>query len=156
MAGTPETKDARIATLTATQARRQKECHDRVMSALQRMEKTGLKINFESVAKEANVSVSYLYKYPELKQSVAAIRDKQLSTPRQDTERQSSVVKSQQAVITRLKARINQQEEEINRFKKINEALAGRVYRVSELEAQVERQDARIKDLEARIRELEE
>ncbi len=153
MAATRETKEARVAKLNAVQLERKRQCLIKVDEALERMQREGLKINFNTVAKEANVSVSYLYKYPEVKCKVAEIRNKQLSMPKPELA-QSSTAKSQQKMIARLKDRIKRQGDEIDKLKEVNQVLAGRVYKVSELEALVERQEKRIKDLEARLREF--
>ena len=117
------------------------------------MQREGLKINFNTVALEANVSVSYLYKYPEVKCKVAEIRNKQLSMPKPELA-QSSTAKSQPKMIARLKDRIKRQGDEINKLKSVNQVWAGRVYKMSELEALVERLQKRIKDLEASLREF--
>ena len=59
--------------------------------------------------------------------------------------------KSHQKIVSRLKSRIKQLETELTETKKLNQGLAGRVYRVSELEGMVERQRKHIEDLEARL-----
>ena len=153
MGATRGTKEARIAKLNAVQSSRKRQCKNKVDEALERMQREGLKINFNTVALEANVSVSYLYKYPEVKCKVAEIRNKQLSMPKPELA-QSSTAKSQPKMIARLKDRIKRQEDEINKLKSVNQVWAGRVYKMSELEALVERLQKRIKDLEASLREF--
>lgn len=74
-----DTRESRIDTLKKTQESRKQTCLERVYKAIERLQKIGAKINFHTVAKEANLSVSYLYKYPELKQHVAQIRSQQSS-----------------------------------------------------------------------------
>ncbi len=125
---------------------------ERVNRAIDRMVEQGAKINFSTVAKEANVSVSYLYKYPEVKVRIAELRNQQSVMPRPRMAEPSSN-KSHQRIVNRLKARIKQLEGEVKELKKINEGLAGRVYKVSELEAMVERQRKHIEDLESRLKD---
>ena len=151
MSATPETKEARIENLNKVQAERKQHCLERVNQALERMIERGTKINFSTVAKEANVSVSYLYKYPEVKVRIAEIRNQQSVMPRPRMAETTSN-KSHQKIVNRLKARIKQLEGEVKELKKINEGLAGRVYKVSELEAMVERQRKHIEELENRLK----
>lgn len=146
-----DAKQARIDTLTKVQAERKEQALAKVNQALERMTEQGKKINFQTVAQEANVSVSYLYKYPEVKVRIAEIRNQQSVIPRPRQPEPASV-KSHQVIVSRLKGRIQQLEKELTDLRKINEGLAGRVYRLSELEALCERQSKRIKDLEERLK----
>ena len=153
MAATPETKEERVKILNTLQEKRKQDCKAKVEAALEKMSAEGIKINFQALAKEANVSVSYLYKYDEIKNRIASIRDKQLSMPKPELAA-SSTAKSQQKMIARLKDKIQRQDKQIKQLKQVNETLAGRVYGVTELESLVQRQDKRIKDLEARLKEV--
>ncbi|MBW4547455.1 MAG: hypothetical protein KME25_23890 [Symplocastrum torsivum CPER-KK1] len=146
-----DAKQARIDNLTRVQAERKEQALAKVNQALERMSKQGKKINFQTIAQEANVSVSYLYKYPELKVRIAEIRNQQSVIPRPRQPEPASV-KSHQVIVSRLKGRIQQLEKELTDLRKINEGLAGRVYRLTELEALCERQSKRIKDLEERLK----
>lgn len=149
-----DTKEARIANLNRVQESRKQQTLEKVELALDRMQKMGMKINFSTLAQEANVSQSYLYKYPEIKTRIAEIRNQQSSMPRPRNSEPASA-KSNQVIVSRLKERIKNLEAEVKGLRNINEGLAGRVYRVSELEALVERQEKRIKDLETRLKTCE-
>ena len=153
MTATPETKEERIKTLKNAQEKRKQKCFAQVESALEKMMAEGIKINFSTVAKEANVSVPYLYKNDELKARITSIRNQQLSTPKPNPL--SSNANSQLKMIARLKDKIKRQDEEIKQLKQINENLSGRIYRLTELEYLVQCQEKRIKDLEARLREID-
>ena len=144
------TKETRVERLNQIQEERKQKALSSVNRALERMVKQGVKINFQTVAREANVSVSYLYKYPEIKTRIAEIRNQQSVMPRPRMAEPSSN-KSHQKIVSRLKSRIKQLEAELTETKKLNQGLAGRVYRVSELEAMVERQRKHIEDLETRL-----
>jgi hypothetical protein len=146
-----DAKQAKIDNLTRVQTERKEQALAKVNQALERMSKQGKKINFQTVAQEANVSVSYLYKYPELKVRIAEIRNQQSVIPRPRQPEPASG-KSHQVIVSRLKGRIQQLEKELADLRKINEALAGRVYRLTELETLCERQSKRIKDLEERLK----
>lgn len=101
-------------------------------------------------AKEANLSVAYLYKYPELKQHIAELRSKQSYLPPPAKPVSS---KSHDKVVSRHKERIRQLEQQNQELRRKNEALAGQVYRVHHLQEQVERQQQTIEDLQSRLKE---
>lgn len=146
-----ETKEARIETLKKTQKARKQDAIERVYKAIERLQKIDAKINFQNIAREANLSVSYLYKYPELKQHIAELRAKQSSFPVAPVAKPNST--STGKVIARLKDKIQQLEQENKELKRKNEALAGQVYRAHQLQAQVQRQQQTIEDLQARLTE---
>lgn len=142
---------ARINTLKEVQSARKEDAADRVYKAIDRLQKIDAKINFTTIAKEANVSVSYLYKYPEIKLRIAEVRNKQRSFPTSPVAQPNS--SSTGKIITRLKDKIQQLEKENTELKRKHEALAGQVYRVHYLQEQVERQQQIIEDLQGRVKE---
>jgi DNA repair exonuclease SbcCD ATPase subunit len=146
-----DTRASRIETLKKTQESRKQDSLERVYKAIERLKKIGAKINFHTVAKEANLSVSYLYKYPELKQHVAELRSKQSSMPVSPIAKSGS--SSHVKVVNRFKERIRQLDEQNQELRRKNEALAGQVYRVHYLKEQVERQQQTIEDLQTRLKE---
>lgn len=148
-----QTKEDRIKTLKATQQSRKEETLAKVNQAIERLQKTGAKINFQSIAREANVSVPYLYKYPELKERIMMLRSQQSQMPAHPVNKPPVTAKSHSQVVGRLKNRIHQLEAENKELKRKNEALAGQVYRVHSLQAQVERQQDIIATLEARLQD---
>ena len=147
-----DTRDSRIETLKKTQESRKQDCLERVYKAIERLQKIGAKINFHTVAKEANLSVSYLYKYPELKQHLAQLRSQQSSMPVNPVAKPGS--SSHAKVVSRLKERILQLEAQNQELRRKNEALAGQVYRVHYLQEQVERQQQTIEDLQKRLKDV--
>ncbi len=145
-----DTKLSRIDTLNKTQELRKQDCLSRVDKAIERLQKIGAKINFPTIAKEANLSVSYLYKYPELKQRIAEIRSQQSSMPISPVAKTGSP--SHDKIVSRFRERIKQLDEQNQELRRKNEALAGQVYRVHHLQEQVERQQQTIADLQARLK----
>ncbi|AFY92943.1 DUF6262 family protein [Chamaesiphon minutus] len=145
-----DTKQARVDNLQQVQAARKEDSAGRVFKAIERLQKIDGKINFTTVAKEANVSVSYLYKYPEIKQRIAEVRNKQRSFPTSPVAQPNS--SSTGKIIARLKEKIQQLENENKELKRKNEALAGQVYRVHYLQEQVERQQQIIEDLHGKLK----
>ena len=53
-----DTREFRINTLKQTQETRKQDSLDRVYKAIERLHKLNAKVNFQTIAKEANVSVS--------------------------------------------------------------------------------------------------
>ncbi len=148
-----DTRESRINTLKETQETRKQDSKKRVYQAIERLQKLNAKINFHTISREAKVSVSYLYKYPELKQHIAELRSKQNSLPVKPVAKPNST--SQGKVITRLQEKIKKIEEENKELKRKCEALAGQVYRAHHLQAQVERLQQQNEDLRAKLSEQE-
>jgi DNA repair exonuclease SbcCD ATPase subunit len=146
-----DTKESRINTLKQTQESRKQDSLQRVYQAIEHLQKINAKVNFQTIAKEANVSVSYLYKYPELKSHIAEIRSKQSAMPITPVVKPNSSATGK--IITKLRERIQHLETENCELKRKNEALAGQVYRVHYLTEQVERQQDTIKRLETLLKE---
>ena len=144
-------KQYRIDNLKQAQATRKQDSLNRVNEAISQLQKRHEKINFRTIASVANVSVSYLYKYPEIKQRIAEIRNEQSSMVRQELK--PTVSTSQVKVQARLKERIKGLENENKELRRKNEALAGQVYRVHQLNELIERQQSTIEDLESRLEE---
>ncbi|MEA5536981.1 DUF6262 family protein [Crocosphaera sp. XPORK-15E] len=147
-----KTKEERIKTLKVTQEARKQATLAKVNKAIERLIKTGAKINFQSIAREANVSVPYLYKYPELKERIQQLRSNQTKMPSGLVNQPPVSAKSHSQIVGRLKKRIQQLEGENKELKRKNEALAGQVYRVHTLQEQVERQKDLIITLESRLK----
>ena len=146
-----DTRKNRIDTLKKTQESRKQDCLERVYKAIECLQKIGAKINFHTVAKEANLSVSYLYKYPELKQQVAQLRSQQSLMPLSLVAKPIS--SSHTKIVSRLRERLHSLESVNQELRRKNEALAGQVYRVHYLQEQVERQEQTIEDLTTRLKE---
>ncbi|MBW4534090.1 MAG: hypothetical protein KME09_09140 [Pleurocapsa minor HA4230-MV1] len=144
-----DTKESRINNLKQTQRQRQEDAKNRVYQAIERLHKLHAKINFHTIAREAQVSVSYLYKYPEIKQYIAELRSQQNSLPVSPVAKSNST--SSGKVITRLQEKIKKIEEENKELKRKCEALAGQVYRAHHLQAQIERLQQENEDLRAKL-----
>ncbi len=138
--------------LLKAQSFRKDDARERALQTIENLEKRGAKVTFRSVAREANLSVSYLYKYDDIKQHIAETRNNQGSLPRQLQPKTDS---SYNKILVRLKERIVKLESKNKKLKGINEGLAGNVYRIHFLEDQVERQKQIIEDLQARMKELQ-
>ncbi len=143
--GNERTRESRINTLKEAQETRKQDAKNRVYQAIKRLEKFQAKINFHTVAKEANVSVSYLYKYPELKQYIGELRSQQNSLPVKPIAQPNST--AQGKIITRLQAKLKKLESENQELKRENKALAGKLTRFHLLDDQVKRLQQQNEDL---------
>lgn len=67
-------RDERVETLRAATARKQEDAEAKVRRALMSMRARGTVIDFKTVATEAGVSSSYLYKHQTLRAEIASLR----------------------------------------------------------------------------------
>ena len=148
-----DTKELRINNLRTTQKQRQEDARNRVDKAIERLQKLNAKINFHTIAREAQVSVSYLYKYPQIKQHIAELRSKQNSLPVKPVAKPNST--SHGKVVTRLQDKIKKLEAENKELKRKCEALAGQVYRSHHLQTQIERLQEQNGNLKGKLGEQE-
>lgn len=123
-------KEQRIAKLNAVQQTRKKDCIERTEKAIAKLLQNNERISFGAIARIANVSVSYLYKYPEVKERIQNIRDGQVKNARKLTRPQTASEKSKQVIIGQLRERIKNLEWEKKELKKQNEKMTGELYRI--------------------------
>ena len=123
-------KEQRIAKLQAAQQQRKQDCIDRTEQAISKLLKNNERISFGNIAREANVSVSYLYKYPEVKERIQYIRDQQVKNAKKLTRPQTASEKSKQVIIKQLRERIKTLEYEKKELKKQNEKMTGELYMI--------------------------
>lgn len=121
-------KAARIAALKAAASAKQKRASESLDAAISKLVKKKAVISFASVAKEAGISVSYLYKYPEVKARVTELRDKQSLFARANKPKASDA--SRAVIVGQLKGRIKDLEAEIVELRKVNQGMAGKLYQL--------------------------
>ena len=123
-------KEQRIAKLNAVQQQRKQDCIERTEKAISKLLQNHERVSFGAVSRIANVSVSYLYKYPEIKERIQDIRDQQVQSARKLTRPQTASEKSKQVIIGQLRERIKNLEWEKKELKKQNEKMTGELYRI--------------------------
>jgi len=64
------------ANVIAAAHRRSQSTHRRAVAALRRMDTTGIVVTFEAVAREADVSRSWLYNQPDLRTEIERLRER--------------------------------------------------------------------------------
>lgn len=120
-------KEKRIAALNETQEKRRQEYLERTEKAIIKLSQMNQKLSFANIAREANVSISYLYKYPEIKERIKYLRRQQEENAK-PIKPQLRTEKSSQGIINHLKNRIKAIEAEKKELTKQNEALTGKLY----------------------------
>lgn len=117
----------RIEALTKAAERKKKEALVKTEKAIQDLIKKKQQITIRSVAREAGVSVSYIYKYPELSKRIQNLKAREKSYPVQS---QSSLSKSSQIITTQLRNRIKILEQEKEELRKKITTLTSNVYEI--------------------------
>ncbi len=128
--------DKRIEVLTKAAEKKKKEALERTEKAIQTLVKKQHKITIRSVAREANVSVSYIYKYPELAYRIQTLREQQKYHP---VKPQSPSSKTHQIIATQLRNRIKILEQEKAELTKEIKIIATNVYEMGKSENTVDR-----------------
>lgn len=126
-------KQSRIERLNAVAEQKKQDALDATEQAINRLLKEGKVISFNSVAREAEVSTAYLYKYPELKQRIMKLREEQKASGKKTVPPASDSSKNR--IITHLRQRIQQLENEKSELRHANESLAGRVFELENYES---------------------
>lgn len=97
--------------------------------------------------------MSYLYKYPEIKQRIQDLRTEQERNGKPATP-QTRSDRSSQVIINQLKERIKKLQSERDNLRRINEGLTGRVYHLQNVEELVERLRAENMLLKEQLKEI--
>lgn len=121
-------RESRIATLNAVAEERKQECFEKTKKAISKLLKNHERISFVSVARVAGVSVSYLYKYPEIKERIQNLRYQQKKGVTKPNRPQTASDKSKQVIIEQLRNRIQTLEWEKKEQVKEIQAMTGRLY----------------------------
>lgn len=147
-------KEERIARLSAASEQKKQDALIATEKAIRKLQQEGKVISFKAVAREAQVSTSYLYKYPELKEKIAKLREEQKQSGRRVMPVASDNSKSR--IINNLKRRIKDLEQDINQLRRANESLAGRAFELEEYENAVNRYKEHNQRLSAEVERLVE
>jgi hypothetical protein len=109
--------------IVAAARRRSAAARRRAVAALRRMDATGIAITFETVAREAGVSRSWLYNQPDLKAEIERLRARRRSIPaaRPVPDRQRA---SDASLLRRLEAATERNRQLESENRELREALA--------------------------------
>jgi Family of unknown function (DUF6262) len=143
-------KALRIAALKAAAVAKQQRAAENLDKAINQLVKNNEPMSFANVAREAGVSISYLYKYPEVKSRVLELRNQQQQAgkPRQP---QTTSDASKIVIINELREKVKKLEAEITKLRKVNEGMAGRLYQLQDLQVMVERLTVENEELKIQV-----
>jgi Family of unknown function (DUF6262) len=145
-------KDVRIAALKAAAVAKQQRAAEGLDKAINKLIKSNEPMSFANVAREAGVSISYLYKYPEVKARVLELRQQQQQVGKPNKIQTASDA-SKAVIINELRERIKKLEADLTGLRKVNEGMAGRLYQLHDMQVMVERLKAENEDLKKRVAE---
>lgn len=131
------THERNVNGLRESSKKRSQEALQRTDAAINRLVKEGKKITFKSVAKAAEVSVAYLYKYNSIKQRIDLLRKQQFPIKKLPPKHKASD-DSKTAIIKTLKERIKKLEAENRSLRDHIEVAQGIAMQVADLKQQVE------------------
>jgi hypothetical protein len=98
-------KDIRIAALKTAAIAKQQRAAEGLDKAINKLMKSNEPMSFANVAREASVSISYLYKYPEVKARVLELRQQQQQVGKPNKTQTASDA-SKAVIINELRERI--------------------------------------------------
>lgn len=130
--------ERKIEALREATERKSQEALDKTNAALTRLLKEGKRITFATVALEAGVSVTYLYKYEEIKERIYHLRKQQEASIEKPVNPQIASDKSKQVITNQLRERIRQLEADNRELRNKNEAVYGRLYQVQKVDQERE------------------
>jgi hypothetical protein len=145
-------KEARIAALKAAAVAKQERCAENFDKAISKLLQNNEQISFANVAREAGVSVSYLYKIPEAKERILELRQQQRKGTK-PTKPQTASEASKTVMIAELRERIKKLEAELTGLRKVNEGMAGRLYQLQDMQVMVDRLKAENEELKRQLSE---
>ncbi len=134
---------------------KKEEALEKTEKAIVELTKAGEPISFPTVAKVAGVSVSYLYKYDEIKERIAYLREQQKRTIRKSSilHTQPASDKSKAVIIHTLKEENKKLRAEIEGLRRHIEVIQGRAYELERVGEENTRLKRQLEDIR---RELEE
>ena len=99
---------------------------EKVDKAISKFSIEGKAINFNSIAKEANVSKSWLYKEHDIRQRIESLRERQIASNVVSKPKKSS--RSEEILIKTLKRRVMELEKENKKLQNQIQKLYGDLY----------------------------
>ena len=141
--------------LVKAAAAKKKDASERLEKAIQQVLDSGETITFKAIAETAGLSVSYLYKYPEIKNRIAELRNQQKAAiggiVNKTPKFQPATDKSKAVIISKLRQENRRLRNENEDLKKHIEVAQGKVIELRQVEAENNRLKARIKELEQNL-----
>lgn len=134
---------------------KKKDAAERLEKSIRQVLDSGENITFKAIAETAGLSVSYLYKYPEIKNRIAELRNQQKAAiggiVNKTPKFQPATDKSKAVIISKLRQENRRLRNDNEELKKHIEVSQGRVIELRQVEAENNRLKARIKELEQNL-----
>jgi hypothetical protein len=139
-------RDKQAEVLRRTQAQRKEQKKEQVLKAVQEIMAQKKSLTFANIAKVAGCSVSYLYKWDEIKAYIHELQQKENTqlNPLEEPEARPNSLKTLHEVA---RQRIKDLEAEIKDLKQQNEKLRGHVVEIYELRDECERLRKQLREL---------
>lgn len=115
--------------LVKSAKKRRQKTIKRTEQALKKLIKEDKVINFKRVAEEADVSTAWLYKEEQFCERIKKLREQQKNYGSVEKNRKNTSEKSKDAMITAMRSRVKELEEENKQLKEQIEVLYGELYR---------------------------
>lgn len=151
--------DAKIAALKSAAEQKKQQAAENLEKAIRKLAQDNKPITFATVARVAGVSVSYLYKYPEIKERIDSLRKQQVKVGK-PSQPQKASDDSKAVIIYQLRERIKKLEAEVEGLRRVNEGIAGRLYHLQgadDLAERLKSENAQLKTEKMELkRQLEE
>ncbi|KST63067.1 DUF6262 family protein [Mastigocoleus testarum] len=136
-------REKQTAVLVQAQKQRKQKKREQVLCAIQHLQNSGQPLTFPNIAQIAGCSVSYLYKWPELKAYIHDLQNHK-TTHHKELEKKQPGPHSLKTLHQVSKQRIRELEAQNQELKHQNQVLRGHVAEIFELRSECERLRAQI------------
>ena len=134
--------------LRRTQAKRKEQKKEQVLKAIQEIQKQKKPLTFKNIATVAGCSISYLYKWDDIKAYIHELQEKKETTLNSLEEPEGKYQPHSLKTLHQVaKDKIRKLEEEINELKRQNEILRGHVAEIYEIRDENERLRTQLREL---------
>lgn len=133
--------------LRRTQAKRKEQKKEQVLKAIQKLQKHSKPLTFKNIATVAGCSISYLYKWDEIKAYIHELQQKKETTLNPIEEENKHQPHSLKTLHEVAKQRIRDLETTIRELKLQNEKLRGHVTEIYELRDECQRLRTQLREL---------
>ena len=152
-----EGKNKRITALKNAAEEKRQICSSATDKAIKKLMNTNKPLTIANVAREAGVSTSYIYKYPELKERIQSLKSQQHFHPRSGKKASDN---SKNTIIYNLKDEIKRLRKDLTESKQANQILLGKIYDyqnnqsiIERLKADNNKQAKQLQELQAQFNE---
>jgi phage host-nuclease inhibitor protein Gam len=132
------------AVLKRAQELRKQETQEKVFEAIRQLQQENKPITFPNIARIADVSISYLYKWPQVKDYIQSLRDTTVQKKNLTVENNEPGPHSLRTLHEVARRRIKELESSVEELKRQNQLLRGHIADVHELREECDRLRQRV------------